>query len=87
MGRQKEARQNKLITEIYNFVCSNPGVGSAAIYGYLAVDLKMRNAGLTARKIGFFIPRYCKHQIRFEEQGESRIYFPIKSLDNKIEDV
>ena len=87
MGRQKEARQNRLITEIYNFVCVNPGVGSAAIYGYLAADLKMRNAGLTARKIGFFIPRYCKKYIRFEERGEGRMYFPIESLDNKIEDI
>ena len=86
MGKQKEARQNRLIREIYNFVCVNPGVGSAAIYGYLAADLKMRNQGLSARKIGFFIPRYCKKYIRIEERIEGRTYFPIKDLDDVVED-
>ena len=87
MGKQKEARQNRLIKEIYNFVIDNPGVSSAAIVGYLTVEKRMRNHSLSARKIGFFIPRYCKKYIRIEKRSEGRMYFPIESLDNKIEDV
>ena len=84
MGIQKEARRNRLINEIYNFVSSNPGVSSAAIVGYLTTEKRMRNHSLSSRKIGFFIPRYCKDRIRFEEQNEGRAYFPIDSLDKKI---
>lgn len=86
MGIQKEARRNRLINEIYNFVCANPGVGAAAIVGYLTAERRMRNHSLSARKIGFFIPRYCKDRIRFEEQIEGRTYFPIKDLEDVVED-
>jgi hypothetical protein len=86
MGIQKEARQNRLIKEIYNFVIDNPGVSSAAIVGYLTVEKRMRNHSLSARKIGFFIPRYCKDKIRFEERIEGRTYFPIKNLEDVVQD-
>ncbi len=86
MGIQKEARRTRLIDEIYNFVSSNPGVSSAAIVGYLTVERRMRNHSLSTRKIGFFIPRYCKDRIRFEERIEGRTYFPIKDLDDVVED-
>ena len=75
---QKLARQNTLVNAIYKFVNANPGVGSAAISGHLSADRKIRNAGLTSRKIGYFIPRHCKDKIRFEEKNEGRVYFPIE---------
>jgi hypothetical protein len=86
-GSQKLARQNTLVNAIYNFVTDNPGVNAAAISGHLYADLKMKNAGLTVRKIGFFIPRYCDN-IRVEEQNEGRSYFPVtkkESLENIID--
>jgi len=85
-GSQKLARQNTLVNAIYNFVTNNPGVNANAISGHLYADLKMKNAGLTVRKIGFFIPRYCKKYIRFEDQNEGRSYFPIKDLESVVKD-
>jgi hypothetical protein len=85
-GSQKLARQRRLVNEIYNFVTANPGVNSAAISGYLTAELKLKNAGLTSRKIGYFIPRYCKKQVRFEEQSEGRTYFPIEENNNLNKD-
>jgi hypothetical protein len=79
------ARRNRLVSEIYNFLTESPGVNAAAISGYLTAEVKMRNSGLTSRKIGFFIPRYCKEKIRFEEQNGGRMYFPIKEEDQNKE--
>ena len=85
MGIQKEARRKRLIDEIYCFVSANPGVNSAAIVGYLTTEVKLRNHSLSARKIGFFIPRYCKEKIRFEKKNEGRTYFPI-NLEDVVKD-
>ena len=62
-GTQKEARLRRLRTEILNFVNINPGCTASQIVAWLSIDLKMKNHGLTPRKIGFFIPRYCKELI------------------------
>ncbi len=84
MGKQKEARQNRLISEIYNFVCVNPGVNAAAIVGYLTVEVKMKNSGLTSRKIGYFISHHCKERVSFEEGDLGRTYFPIEKIKTEI---
>ncbi len=62
-GTQKEARLRRLREEILNFVSINPGCTASQIVAWLSIDLKMKNHGLTPRKIGFFIPRYCKELI------------------------
>ena len=62
-GTQKEARLRRLREEILNFVSINPGCTASQIVEWLSIDLKMKNHGLTPRKIGFFIPRYCKELI------------------------
>ena len=62
-GTQKEARLRRLREEILNFVNINPGCTASQIVAWLSIDLKMKNHGLTPRKIGFFIPRYCKELI------------------------
>ncbi len=60
IGSQREARMNRLKEEIKQYVERNPNCSAAAIVDHLCNEIKMRNHGLTARKVGFFIPRYCK---------------------------
>ena len=62
-GAQKEARLRRLREEILNFVSVNPGCTASQIVAWLSIDLKMKNHGLTPRKVGFFIPRYCKELV------------------------
>jgi len=59
-GSQREARLNRLKDEIRNYVAVHPNCSAACIVDHLCNEMKMRNHGLTARKVGFFIPRYCK---------------------------
>ena len=58
IGSQKQARLERLKREIVAYVAQYPGCSAADIVCHLANNRKMRNHGLTARKIGFFIPRY-----------------------------
>jgi len=60
IGSQKQARLERLKREIIAYVAQYPGCSAADIVCHLANNRKMRNHGLTARKIGFFIPRYLK---------------------------
>jgi len=60
IGSQKQARLDRLKREIIDYVKQYPGCSAADIVSHLSNNRKMRNHGLTARKIGFFIPRYLK---------------------------
>ena len=58
MGNQKQAREERLKREIRRYIRSNPDCTASQIVAHLSIDLRMRNHGLTPRKVGFFIPRY-----------------------------
>jgi hypothetical protein len=62
---QKRARLNRLKNEIIDYVSSQPQCSAADIVDYLSNERKMRNHGLTTRKVGFFIPRYLSEMIGF----------------------
>lgn len=59
-GSQRRARLKRLKLEILVYVADSPGCSAADIVAHLSNDRKMRNHGLTTRKVGFFIPRYLK---------------------------
>ena len=72
---QRIARHQKLCEEITAYVKENPNCSAAQIAGALSVDKKMRNHGLTARKVGFFIPRNCKNIISIDDKKSGcRLY-------------
>ena len=74
-GSQKEARLRRLREEILNYVTGNPGCTASQIVAWLSIDLKMKNHGLTPRKVGFFIPRYCKELVwKQDSMTGKRIY-------------
>ncbi|MDP6906757.1 MAG: hypothetical protein QF440_05015 [Candidatus Thalassarchaeaceae archaeon] len=74
-GPQKEARLRRLREEILNYVATNPGCTASQIVAWLSIDLRMKNHGLTARKIGFFIPRHCKELVwRQDSSTGKRVY-------------
>ena len=75
-GSQKEARLERLKSEIIDYVSAVPGCSAADIVNYLSNDRKMRNHGLTTRKVGFFIPRYLSHIVGFklDHSTGKRIY-------------
>ena len=76
-GTQRTARHERLRLEIMNYVNENPNCTAAQIAGALSVDKKMRNHGLTARKIGFFIPRFCKElEFIVDARSGCRLYAP-----------
>ena len=60
VGSQKAARFPRLREEIISYVAEHPGCTAHDIVAALAIDRKMKNHGLTSRKVGFFIPRHCK---------------------------
>jgi len=59
-GSQKKARNERLRNEIVEYVQENEPCTAQQIVAWLTIDRKMRNHGLTPRKVGFFIPRHCK---------------------------
>ena len=75
-GTQKSARLERLKAEIATYIEDRPGCSAADIVAYLSNERKMRNHGLTARKIGYFIPRYMKNIIGFKLDATTgkRIY-------------
>jgi len=85
-GKQEQARYDSLINKIISYVTNNPRVTAADITGYLCVEKKMRNHGLTPRKVGFFIPRHCKEDINWGEDKGKRVYFLRKKLEDRIKD-
>jgi hypothetical protein len=64
-GSQKAARLERLKDEILAYVETNPNCTAADIVDHLANVRRMRNHGLTARKVGYFIPRYLKEVVAF----------------------
>ena len=64
-GSQKAARLNRLKLEIIDYVGISPGCCAADIVSFLSNERKMRNHGLTTRKIGLFIPRYLTDIVGF----------------------
>ena len=75
-GSQKNARLERLKSEIATYIEDRPGCSAADIVAYLSNERKMRNHGLTARKIGYFIPRHMKNIIGFKLDATTgkRIY-------------
>ena len=75
-GSQKKARLERLKNEIVDYVATAPGASAADIVAFLSNERKMRNHGLTARKIGYFIPRHMKNSIGFKLDATTgkRIY-------------
>ena len=75
-GSQKQARFERLKSEIVTYVTSSPGVTAADIVSHLSNERKMRNHGLTTRKVGLFIPRHLSHRIAFNLDSSTgkRVY-------------
>ena len=57
-GSQKEARLERLKEEIIEYIAGVPDCSAADIVHHLSNERRMRNHGLTTRKVGLFIPRY-----------------------------
>ena len=70
------AAYGKLKAEIATYIEDRPGCSAADIVAYLSNERRMRNHGLTARKIGYFIPRHMKNKIGFKLDATTgkRIY-------------
>lgn len=77
-GSQKRARFERLCQEIRTFVSANPGCSAQAIVANLNHDQKLRNHGLTPRKIGFFITRnLCNTLVWWQDHvAGRRVYGP-----------
>ncbi|RZD37911.1 MAG: hypothetical protein CXT71_07455 [Methanobacteriota archaeon] len=75
-GTQKAARLERLKMEIIEYVSNHPGCSAADIVAYLSNEKRMRNHGLTTRKVGFFIPRYLKSDVDYQLDSSTgkRIY-------------
>ena len=75
-GSPKSARLERLKSEIVDYISNNPGCSAADIVHHLSITRKMRNHGLTSRKVGFFIPRYLKNAVIFtlDRSTGKRIY-------------
>ena len=65
-GSQKEARLARLKEEIIEYIAGVPDCSAADIVHYLSNERRMRNHGLTTRKVGLFIPRYLSDIIGFK---------------------
>jgi len=77
-GSQKKARFERLCSEISRFVTANPGCSAQAIVASLNHDSKMRNHGLTPRKVGFFITRNLRQSLVWwqDHRAGRRVYGP-----------
>ena len=75
-GSQKQARLERLKNEIVDYLATSPGASAADIVAFLSNERKMRNHGLTTRKVGLFIPRYLSELINFrlDTSTGKRIY-------------
>ena len=78
IGTQKKARLRTLTNEIKRFIFANPGCSAQSIVSYLSNEKKFRNHGLTPRKVGFFIPRHLKTDVRWwqDHTAGRRVYGP-----------
>ena len=77
-GSQKRARFERLCREVRCFVSANPGCSAHAIVANLNHDQKLRNHGLTPRKVGFFITRHLKESLTWwqDHRAGRRVYGP-----------
>ena len=76
-GAQRTARYHRLRSEIIEYVNANPYCSAAQIVAALCIDRRLKNYGLTARKIGFFIPRHCKElMVSRDSRSGTRLYAP-----------
>ena len=75
-GSQKKARLERLKNEIIDYVTQAPGASAADIVAFLSNERKMRNHGLTTRKVGLFIPLHLSEIINFRLDSSTgkRIY-------------
>ena len=75
-GSQKKARLERLKNEIVNYIASAPGASAADIVAFLSNERKMRNHGLTTRKVGLFIPLHLADDVdyRMDARTGKRIY-------------
>ena len=75
-GSQKRARLERLKNEIVDYVAQAPGASAADIVAFLSNERKMRNHGLTTRKVGLFIPLHLSDMINFRLDSSTgkRIY-------------
>ena len=75
-GSQKKARLERLKNEIVDYVAMVPGASAADIVAFLSNERKMRNHGLTTRKVGLFIPLHLSDLINFKLDSSTgkRIY-------------
>ena len=71
-GSQREARTRRLKAEIEGYVKDNEPCTAQQIVAWLTIDRRMRNHGLTPRKVGFFIPRHCKSIGYYRDHGAGR---------------
>ena len=76
VGSQKKARFNRLCREVRHFVSANPGCSAQAIVANLNHDQRMRNHGLTPRKVGFFITRHLTSSLTWwqDHRAGRRVY-------------
>ena len=77
-GSEKQARFERMKQEVRRFVTANPGCCAQAIVANLNHDQKMRNHGLTPRKVGFFITRHLKSSLTWwqDHKAGRRVYGP-----------
>jgi hypothetical protein len=77
-GSQKRARFERLAEEVRRFVFANPGCSAQAIVANLNHDKKLRNHGLTPRKVGFFITRHLRSSLTWwqDHRAGRRVYGP-----------
>ncbi|DAC22937.1 MAG TPA: hypothetical protein D7H91_01630 [Candidatus Poseidoniales archaeon] len=80
-GSQKKARFERLANEVRKFVYANPGCSAQAIVASLNHDQKLRNHGLTPRKVGFFITRNLRQSLTWwqDHRAGRRVYGPSQS--------
>lgn len=80
-GSQKKARFERLANEVRKFVYANPGCSAQAIVASLNHDQKLRNHGLTPRKVGFFITRNLRQSLTWwqDHRAGRRVYGPFPS--------
>ena len=76
-GTQRTARYHRLRSEIIDYVNQHPYCSAAQIVAALSIDRRLKNYGLTARKVGFFIPRHCKELVVTQDaRSGTRLYAP-----------
>ncbi len=82
---QKQARFERLANEVRKFVYANPGCSAQAIVASLNHDQKMRNHGLTPRKVGFFITRNLRQSLTWwqDHRAGRRVYGPSTDTGQK----